>query len=98
GIEKRWFAPPATRGGAAPPLPDEPRPLLSQINGVASGLDSYTAAPTEDELVRSEDLSKQVKDVIAELNKFIAEDVANVNKQLRDNGWQILNPGKSIEL
>ena len=96
-IQKKLISPPDNTGSAGPPLPDEPRPLLSQINGVAFGLDSYTAAPTEDELVRIEDLSKQLKDFIAELNKFIAEDVANVNKQLRDSGWQFLNPGKAVE-
>ena len=88
---------PDNTGSAGPALPDEPRPLLQQINGVAFGLDSYTAAPTADELVRIEDLSKQLKDFLAELNKFIAEDVANLNKQLRDSGLQFLNPGKPPE-
>jgi hypothetical protein len=48
-------------------------------------------------LTRIEDLSKQLKDLLAELNKFIAEDVANLNKQLRDSGLQFLNPGKPLE-
>jgi uncharacterized phage infection (PIP) family protein YhgE len=96
-IQKKLASPPDNSGSAGPALPDEPRPLLGQITTVAFGLDSYTAAPTEDELVRIEDLSKQLKDFIAELNKFIAEDVANVNKQLRDSGWQFLNPGKPVE-
>ena len=64
---------------------------------MAFGLDNYTAAPTADELTRIEDLSKQLKDLLAELNKFIGEDVANLNKQLRDSGLQFLNPGKPIE-
>ncbi len=84
-IQKKLVTAPDNTGSAGPALPDEPRPLLGQINGVAFGLDSYTAAPTADELVRIEDLSKQLKDVVAELNKFIAEDVANLNKQLRDS-------------
>ena len=96
-IQKQLATPPDNTGSAGPALPDEPRPLLQQINGVAFGLDSYTAAPTADELVRIEDLSKQLKDFLAELNKFIAEDVANVNKQLRDSGLQFLNPGKPLE-
>ena len=97
-IQKKLATPPDNTGSAGPALPDEPRPLLQQINGVAFGLDSYTAAPTADELVRIEDLSKQLKDFLAELNKFIAEDVANLNKQLRDSGLQFLNPGKPLEL
>lgn len=96
-IQKKLVTTPDNSGGAGPPLPDEPRPLLNQINVVAFGLDNYTAAPTADELVRIEDLSKQLKDLLAELNKFIAEDVANLNKQLRESGLQFLNPGKPLE-
>lgn len=96
-IQKKLVSTPDMSGGAGPALPDEPRPLLNQINGVAFGLDSYTAAPTADESVRIDDLSKQLKDIVAELNKFIAEDVANLNKQLRDSGLQFLNPGKLPE-
>ena len=84
-------------GGAGPALPDEPRPLLSQINGVAGGLESYTGAPTADELVRIDDLAKQLNDLLAELNKFVETDVANLNKQLREGGLQFLNPGKRLE-
>ena len=95
-IQKKLVAAPDNTGSAGPALPDEPRPLLSQITGISFGLDSYTAAPTADELVRIDDLSKQLNDFIAELNKFLSEDVANVNKQLRDSGLQFLNPGKPI--
>jgi photosystem II stability/assembly factor-like uncharacterized protein len=96
-IQKKLVATPDNTGGAGPALPDEPRPVLTQINGLAGGLDSYTAAPTQDELVRIDDLTKQLKDILAELNKFIAEDVSNLNKQLRDSGFQFLNPGKPVE-
>ncbi len=96
-IQKKLVNAPDNSGGAGPALPDEPRPLLNQINAVAFGLDSYTAAPTADELTRIEDLSKQLRDLLAELNKFVAEDVANLNKQLRDSGLQFLNPGKLPE-
>jgi len=95
-IQKKLVAAPDNTGSAGPALPDEPRPLLSQITGISFGLDSYTAAPTADELVRIDDLSKQLNEFIAELNKFLSEDVANVNKQLRDSGLQFLNPGKPI--
>ena len=71
--------------------------MLSQINGVAGGLESYTGAPTADELVRIDDLAKQLNDLLAELNKFVETDVANLNKQLREGGLQFLNPGKRLE-
>lgn len=95
-IQKKLVAAPDT-GSAGPALPDEPRPLLSQINGVAGGLESYTGAPTADEMVRIDDLAKQLNDLIAELNKFVETDVANLNKQLREGGLQFLNPGKRLE-
>jgi photosystem II stability/assembly factor-like uncharacterized protein len=96
-IQKKLVSSPDTSGGAGPALPDEPRPLLNQINGIAFGLDNYTAAPTTDELVRIDDLAKQLRDLLLELNKFTSEDVNNLNKQLRDSGLQFLNAGKPIE-
>lgn len=96
-LQKKLVATPDTSGSAGPALPDEPRPLLSLIGGVAGGLDSYTAAPTADEVVRIEDLSKQLKDFISELNKFIDVDVGGVNKQLSEGGLQFLNTGKRVE-
>ncbi|MEP6741269.1 MAG: hypothetical protein ABJB61_02130, partial [bacterium] len=95
-IQKKLVAAPDT-GSAGPALPDEPRPLLTQINNVAGSLDSYTGAPTADEMVHIDDLAKQLNDLIAELNKFVETDVANLNKQLREGGLQFLNPGKRIE-
>jgi hypothetical protein len=47
--------------------------------------------------VRIADLSQQLRDLLAELNKFTAEDVNNLNKQLRDSGLQFLNTGKPLE-
>ncbi len=96
-IQKKLVATPDAGGGAGPALPDEPRPLFTQINGLAGGLDSYTAAPTADEMVRIDDLAKQLNDLIAELNRFVETDVANLNKQLREGGLQFLNPGKRVE-
>lgn len=96
-IQKKLITPPDTTGNAGPALPDEPRPLLGLINGVAGGLDSYTAAPTADEMVRIDDLAKQLNELITELNRFVETDVANLNKQLREGGLQFLNPGKPVE-
>ena len=86
-----------TLAAPGPLFPTNRARCLAQINGVAGGLDSYTAAPTADEMVRIDDLAKQLNDLIAELNKFVETDVANLNKQLRDSGLQFLNPGKRIE-
>ncbi|PYS61801.1 MAG: hypothetical protein DMF74_15395 [Acidobacteria bacterium] len=95
-LQKRLFPPPDTGGGAGPPLPDEPRPLYFDILITAIGLDGYTAAPTADDMLRIDDLAKQLRTLIADVNKLIDEGVPRLNKQMSDAGLQIVNPGKKI--
>jgi hypothetical protein len=95
-LQRKLVAVPDTSGSAGPPLPDEPRPLLTRLGQVAGGLDSYTAAPTEDEMVRIEELSKELRDFVGELNALIDGSVANLNRQMRESGIQFLNPGQRI--
>jgi hypothetical protein len=85
-------------GGAGPPLPDEPRPLLGRIGQAAGGLDSYTAAPTADDWRRVEDLSEELKAFLAQLNKLIDEAVPNLNKQMRDSGMTFVNAGQRVNI
>jgi hypothetical protein len=79
-----------------PPLPDEPRPLFSQIFFVGLGLDGCTGAPTADEMTRINDLAKQLRGLIVDVNKVIEEEVPRLNKQINDAGLQNSNPGKKI--
>jgi len=95
-LQKRLFPPPDLSGGAGPPLPDEPRPLYFDILSAAFGLDSYTAAPTSDEMLRIDDFTKKLRELIADVNKVMDEGVPKLNKQMSDAGLQILNPGKKI--
>ncbi|HVS21793.1 MAG TPA: hypothetical protein VHD88_08080, partial [Pyrinomonadaceae bacterium] len=95
-LQKRWTGVPDTSGSAGPPLPDEPRPLFGQIVTIAFGLDSYTAAPTSDEMLRIDDLAKQLRVLITDVNKVIDEGVPRLNKQMSDAGLQIVNSGKKI--
>ncbi|HEX8185811.1 MAG TPA: hypothetical protein VF747_13690, partial [Blastocatellia bacterium] len=83
-------------GGAGPPLPDEPRPLQNRLGQLANGLDSYTAAPTADEVRRIEDLSAEVRALVEQVNKLIDEAVPNLNKQMRDSGMTFVNAGQRI--
>ncbi|MFP5264425.1 MAG: WD40/YVTN/BNR-like repeat-containing protein [Blastocatellia bacterium] len=85
-------------GGAGPPLPDEPRPLLGRVGQAAGGLDSYTAAPTADDERRIEDLSDELKAFIGQLNKLIDEAVPNLNKQMRDSGMTFVNAGQRVSI
>ncbi|MFS8085607.1 MAG: hypothetical protein ACMG6H_08255, partial [Acidobacteriota bacterium] len=94
-LQGRLIEPPDT-GSAGPPLPDEPRPLFSQIFFLGFGLDSYTGAPTTDEMIRIDDLAKQLRALITDVNKVIDEGVPRLNKTMSDAGLQILNPGKKI--
>jgi hypothetical protein len=83
-------------GGAGPPLPGTPRPLVGRIGQLAGALDGYTAAPTAAQLERIDDLSKELKLVIDQLNRVIEESVPNLNKQMRDSGAPFLNAGQRI--
>lgn len=94
-LQARLVEPPDT-GSAGPPSPDEPRPLFSQIFMVGFGLDSYTGAPTADEMTRIDDLAKQLRALIVDVNRVLEEGVPRLNKTMSDAGLQILNPGKKI--
>ena len=74
-LQKRLVAAPDLTGSAGPPLPEEPLPLLGQIFEVGSGLDSYTAAPTADEILRIDALAKKLRELIVDVNKMIEEGV-----------------------
>jgi photosystem II stability/assembly factor-like uncharacterized protein len=95
-LQKRFTGVPDTSGGAGPPLADEPRPLYNDILTIGFGLDSYTAAPTSDEMLRLDDLAKKLRELIADVNKVIDEGVPRLNKQMSNAGLQIVNPGKKI--
>jgi len=83
-------------GSAGPPLPDAPRPVLGRIGQLFNGLDSYTAAPTTDQMSRLSELSGELKGLVDELNKLIDEAIPNLNKQIRDSGLSFINPGQRV--
>jgi len=83
-------------GSAGPPLPDAPRPIVGRIGQLFNGLDSYTAAPTSDQIARLGDLSAELKTLVDQLNKLIEETVPNLNKQIRDSGIAFVNPGQRV--
>lgn len=85
-------------GSAGPPLPDAPRPVLGRIGQLFNELDSYTAAPTPDQIAKLGELSTELKAVVDQLNKLIDEGVPNLNKQIRDSGLSFVNPGQRVPL
>ncbi len=97
-IQKRLVPVFDQSGSAGPPLPDAPRPVLGRIGQLSNGLDSYTAAPTPDQMARLNELSTELKGMIEQLNKLIDEAIPNLNKQIRDSGLSFLNPGQRVAL
>jgi hypothetical protein len=85
-------------GGAGPPLPDAPRPILGRIGQLSNSFDSYTAAPTPDQMSRLSELSTELKAMIEQLNKLIDETIPNLNKQIRDSGLSYVNPGQRVAM
>jgi hypothetical protein len=83
-------------GSAGPPLPDAPRPVLGRIGQLFNGLDSYTAAPTPDQMAKLDELSGELKTLIDQLNKLIDDAIPTLNKQIRDSGLSFVNPGPRI--
>src|SRR5262249_6792729 len=84
-------------GNAGPALPGTPRPLVQQLGQLAGSIDSYTAAPTSQQQAKIEELSREVKTLIEQLNKVIDEDVPALNKQMTESGILLLNPGRRIQ-
>ena len=85
-------------GSAGPPLPGTPRPVLQRIGQLFNGLDSYTAAPTADQMAKLVDLSTELKSLVTQVNKVIDEAVPSLNKQIRDSGVSFVNPGQRVPI
>jgi ABC-type transporter Mla subunit MlaD len=83
-------------GSAGPPLPGTPRPVLQRIGQLFNGLESYTAAPTADQIAKLADLSTELKSLVEQINRIIDEAVPNLNKQIRDSGVSFVNPGPRV--
>jgi hypothetical protein len=83
-------------GNAGPPLPDAPRPLIRRLGQLAGAFESYTAAPTADQTAAIEELSRELKSLIDQLNRVIEEAVPNLNKQMRDSGVPFVSPGPRV--
>ncbi|HVF89617.1 MAG TPA: hypothetical protein VNH22_06085 [Blastocatellia bacterium] len=83
-------------GRAGPPLPGAPRPLLGRINQLASLLDGYTSAPSQDQRESIGELSKEMKSIADEWNKLMEEAVPGFNKRIKEGEIKPLDPGPRL--
>jgi photosystem II stability/assembly factor-like uncharacterized protein len=83
-------------GGAGPPLPGAPRPLLGRIGQMFNSIDSYTAAPDAEQLSRIDALANQLNEIIGQLNQLIEDSIPNLNKQIRESGIVFISPGQKV--
>jgi hypothetical protein len=84
-------------GNAGPQLPGTPRPLVGQLGQLSFAIDGYTAVPTPQQQARIDELSRELKTAVDQLNKVIDEDVPALNKQMVDSGIFLLNPGRRVQ-
>jgi hypothetical protein len=78
-------------GNAGPPLIDRPSPLPMRINRLMFGLDGYSAAPTATDLEQIKVLSGLMTTAGEQVRRLVSEDLANLNKTMRDAGIPYIN-------
>lgn len=83
-------------GFAGAPLASEPEPLLPRARGLYFALSSYTAPPTAQQARVAEQVAKQVEAAVAGANT-ISKTLAELNRQLLDEGFGRLDPGQPID-
>ncbi len=74
-----------------------PSRFADQLNGLYSTISNGNSAPTPVMKENYELLRKEFPNKIAEINKFIAEDVARFNQTLQKNNLSVIVPGKIVE-
>ena len=84
-------------GSAGPALPGTPRPLIGRLGQLFNSLDSYTAAPTAEQVTRIDTMTRELTTIIADLNKMIEESIPNLNNKIREGGVSFINPGQKVQ-
>jgi photosystem II stability/assembly factor-like uncharacterized protein len=71
-------------GNAGPSLVERPAPLPQRVGRLMSNLDGNSAAPAASELEEIKVLSDLVKAAGEQVRKLVSEDLANLNKMMRE--------------
>lgn len=85
-------------GHTGPPPPGRPTPLYPRINRLYLSLEGHTAAPTAAEQERTAALSHELRTLLVDLNRIIAEDVSRLNGLLKQAGVAPIDPGPPVAL
>ena len=67
---------------------DRPRPLYARMTRVYGNLNSYTEAPSAFQLERIDSYAQELDGLEEELNQLIADEIANLNMTMEQNGIQ----------
>ena len=79
-------------GNAGPALVERPSPLPARVNRLMSSLDGYSAAPTATDLEQIGILESLIKAAAEQVRKLTTEDLAALNKMMRDAGIPYIQP------
>ncbi|MBI1737626.1 MAG: hypothetical protein HYR58_00055, partial [Acidobacteria bacterium] len=71
-------------GNAGPPIVERPAPLQNRVGQILGSLEGFTAAPTARQLEDITTLTPLVKDAAEKVQKLVMEDLANLNKLMRE--------------
>ena len=74
-----------------------PSHFADQLNGLYFSVSGGNFAPTPTMVENFEMLRKEFPNKIAQINKFVAEDTANLNKTLQKYNLSTIVPGKNVE-
>jgi photosystem II stability/assembly factor-like uncharacterized protein len=74
------------QGSAAPPLIVYPPTMGQRINQVYGSIQSITAAPTPDDLANLEALTKELHDLMPQIQKLVTEGLPALNKLMNEAG------------
>lgn len=75
-----------------------PRTLYSRITRLNSAIDGYTEAPGPKHKQNLDALSKELTDLLESLNKFIDEEIPNVNRTIQQSNMPRIIPRQRVEL
>jgi photosystem II stability/assembly factor-like uncharacterized protein len=78
-------------GDAGPPRVERPTPLPQRITQIAAQIDGWSAAPTATQLEWIPILQRQLQEASAKVQKLVQEDLANLNKMMRDAGLNFIH-------